>query len=181
MKRAIFIFFLSITMLSCKFNGDVDFKYNLSGAMMDEDFNLRLVINYQFKNNSGHEVWLYDSESGNDFQYSENIETDENMVQKTYIIKPNKDGWSGSWGYNANYPKGIKLEKGQTVCGVWNIKYKINEDKLYENYKFEYILMYENIDKIKSDITRLSDFEKDSCRKYYVNITKQEIEKKIFK
>lgn len=158
----------------------MDLKYSLSDATIDEDLNLKLIINYQFQNNSGHDVWLYDSESGNDFQYFKNIVTNEILVQKTYIIKPSKDDWSGSWGYNANYPKGIKLEKGQTVCGDWNVKYKINENKLYENYKFEYILMLENIDEIKLDVKKLRDFEKDICKKYYVSISKEEIEKKIF-
>lgn len=174
MKKILFFLLIIIGITSCK--KKFTMSYTIDDVQIEEN-DLRLFISYTFSN-YGNTIWLYDHESGNDLQYIDSYIENGNAIISFYVVKPeSKDGWYASWGYNANFPKFIKIEKNNAIQGKWILSFSQYDKREINNYIFDYLISYRNFDDTIFTINDLREYQNQNCERIKIIIGKKQIEK----
>jgi len=178
MLRNILLINLSLLFLNCN---DENINYNWNLNEIDYFINettsyVKLNLFYKIKNNSNKDIWFYDMERGNDWQFVE-FEFEKNIIRRIlYIYKPYEKsykGWYGSGGYTPNYPNSYLIKPYEEIKGEINIIYPYN-NILSDNdiiYQFNFIILDIDINKNLNKLN-IEDINNKYSRNYFVDIIK---------
>jgi hypothetical protein len=179
MLNKIFIIFpIYLLLIGCTNNNLIYYKWDYikyeCKNISNEEQEIIINVKYIIKNNTKGNIWLYDMQKGNDWQYVE-YERKENIIEKRiFIYKPyekSNNGWYGSGGYNPVYPDSFLIRPNKTIRGEMYISYAIENLSNAEDliYRFNFIILEINIREHFNQLT-ISDMNEKYSTNYFVDI-----------
>jgi len=158
MKNKLILLLFFPFIINCNNHNDIEYKWNIIGIerkIINNEQEVIFTLNYTIKNNTNENIWLYDMQKGNDWQYIE-YEKHENIIKKyLYIYQPyeKSSDWIGSGGYNQNDPGSIIIHPNKRIKGEVKISFKLDMNMVATNliYQFNFIIL---------DIETGTDFNK---------------------
>jgi hypothetical protein len=160
-----------------KKNGLISYKWDFVNyerrKISNEEEEIILNVKYEIKNNTKENIWFYDMQRGNDWQYAE-FERKENTIEKrTFVYKPyeKSNGWYGSLGFAPVYPDSFLIRPNKTIKGEMRVKYTAEDLSNAEDliYRFNFIILKINIREHFGQIT-ISDMNEKYSINYFVDI-----------
>ena len=171
-------YLLSLSLLIGCVNNEIYYKWDIvkyeCKNINETEQELIFKVKYKIKNNTNENVWFYDMQRGNDWQYIE-FEKEENILKRNlFIYKPfekSNGGWYGSGGYNQNDPDSFLICPSKKKEGVININFIIENISDVKDivYQFNFIILEIDINKYFSELS-IYDINEIYSKNYYIEV-----------